>query len=81
MQLTISDEIVHSSRLSEEEVRRELAVALFQQDRITLAQAASLAGFALLAFQHLLASRRIPLHYGVAEFEEDIASLESRRAP
>jgi predicted HTH domain antitoxin len=28
-----------------------------------------------LAFQALLAERRIPIHYGVAEFREDLQAL------
>ncbi len=80
MQLTISEDIAHASRLSATEMQRELALALFQQDRLTLAQAARLADTSLLNFQHLLASRQIPLHYGAVELAEDIQSLERRRA-
>ena len=29
-----------------------------------------------LQFQHLLASRLIPVHYDVAEFEEDLKTLK-----
>ena len=28
-----------------------------------------------LEFQHLLASRQIPVHYDVAEFEQDLETL------
>jgi predicted HTH domain antitoxin len=80
MQLTISEDIAHASRLSEEEMRRELALALFQRESLTLAQAARLAGMSFLDFQHQLAGRHIPLHYGVAEFEEDLKSIDRRVA-
>ena len=50
-------------------------IALFQQDRLTLGQASALAGLGQLAFQALMAERRIPIHYGVAEFREDIQTL------
>jgi predicted HTH domain antitoxin len=30
-----------------------------------------------LEFQRLLASRKIPIHYDVAEFREDVKSLEA----
>ena len=53
----------------------ELAVALFQQDRLTLAQAASLAGLPLLDMQRLLASRRIPVDYDTASLEQDLARI------
>jgi predicted HTH domain antitoxin len=73
MSLTLSDEILEATNLSEAELRRELALALFQQERLTLAQAAGLAEMPHLDFQRLLSSRRIPLHYGVEELEQDLA--------
>ncbi len=75
MSVTISDEVLQSARLSEAELRQELAVLLFERERLTLAQAARLAGLDRLRFQHLLASRAIPVHYDVAEFEADLNTL------
>jgi len=74
---TIPDEILQTTRMNEEELRLELAVALFQKDRLTLAQASRLAGIGRLRFQHLLASRDIPVHYGVEDFEQDLSTLQS----
>lgn len=76
MSVTISDDVLHSARISEAELRQEIAVILFERDRLTLAQAAKLAGLDRLRFQHLLASRAIPLHYHVAEFEADLDTLQ-----
>ena len=75
MSVTIPDEVLHSARLSEDELRQELAVMLFERERLTLAQAARLAGLNRLRFQHLLASRAISIHYDVAEFEADLNTL------
>ncbi len=75
MTVTISDELVQSSRLSQAEILQTLAVALFAEEKLTLAQAARLAGIDRLRFQHLLASRRIPLHYDVADYEEDLRTI------
>lgn len=61
--------------MSEAELRREIAVMLFQSDRVTLAQASRLAQVDRVAFQHLLASREIPVHYDVRDFEEDLATV------
>jgi predicted HTH domain antitoxin len=41
MMLTISYDVLKSAQLSEAELKIELAVALFQQDRLTLGQAAA----------------------------------------
>jgi predicted HTH domain antitoxin len=75
MNVSIPDEILESARMSEAELRLEIAVLLFEKDRITLAQASVLAGMDRLRFQHLLASRGIPLHYDVDELEEDLVTL------
>ena len=75
MSVTLSDELIESAHMTDEELRREVAVMLFEKDRLTLAQASRLAGMGRLEFQHLLASRGIPPHYDVAEFEQDLATL------
>lgn len=75
MPVTISDEVLAAAHITEPELKQELALALFQQDRLTLAQASRLAGMSQLAFQALMAARRIPIHYGVAEFREDLQTL------
>lgn len=77
MGLTISDSILQSANMSPEELSAEIAVMLFQKEKITLAQASRLAGMNRLQFQHLLASREIPLHYDVEDFEEDIETLKT----
>ena len=73
MPITLPDELMQTTKLSEAEIKAELAVALFQQERLTLGQAARLADVPQLDFQRLLASRRIPLHYDLDSMEEDLA--------
>jgi predicted HTH domain antitoxin len=46
-----------------------------------MGQASRLAGMDRLGFQRLLASRRIPVHYDVGEFEEDLQTLAELRRP
>jgi predicted HTH domain antitoxin len=75
MPVTISDEVLTAAHISELELKQELALTLFQQERLTLAQASRLAEMSQLAFQVLLAERQIPIHYGVDEFHEDLRSL------
>ena len=76
MSVVIPDEILLTTRMSEAELMQEIAVMLFQKEKLTLAQASRLAGMNRLQFQHLLASRKIPVHYDVAEFESDIKTLQ-----
>ena len=75
MPVTISDEVLTAAHISEPELKQELALALFQKERLTLAQASHLAEMSQLGFQALLAERQIPIHYGVEEFREDLRNL------
>lgn len=73
--MEIPDEILKAARMSEAELKQEIAVMLFQKKKITLGQASKLAETNQLLFQHLLASRQIPVHYDVEDFEADIKTL------
>jgi predicted HTH domain antitoxin len=78
--MIIPDEIVQATGMTEAELRQEIAVLLFQEERLSLAQAAELAGMDRLQLQHRLASRNIPAHYGVDEFQEDLKTLQELRS-
>jgi predicted HTH domain antitoxin len=75
MAVAIPDDIMMATRMTEGEMMQEIAVMLFAKEKLTIGQASHLAGMTLLQFQHLLASRQIPVHYDVAEFEEDLRTL------
>lgn len=69
------EELVRETGLSEEELRLELAVRLFELERFTLGQASRLAGLSQFAFQGVLGRRRIPVHYDENDFREDVETL------
>jgi predicted HTH domain antitoxin len=54
MPVTISDEVLAAAHMSEPELKQELALTLFQQERLTLAQASRLADMGQLALQALM---------------------------
>ena len=76
MALVIPDELFYATHLSEKELKLEIALMLFSKDKLTLAQAAKLAEMDRLSFHHLLASKKIPLHYGVEDLEHDFKTLQ-----
>lgn len=78
MSLTLSDEIVQSSGLSEEQLTLEIIIMLFQQEKLSLGKASRLAKMNQLQFRKLLASRGICIHYDVAEFQEDLKTLRDK---
>jgi predicted HTH domain antitoxin len=77
MQITIElpDDIVQSAHLTEAELLREIAIVLFQQERITLGRASLLCGMDQIEFQKLLASRGISIHYDIEDYEADLKSI------
>lgn len=62
--------------LPEEQVRLALAIGLFASERVSIGQAARVAGLDPVRFRRELASRHIPLHYGLPELHEDMDLLD-----
>ena len=75
--MTIPDEILQAAHMSEAEMLQEIAVLLYTREKVTLALASRLAGMDRLRFQHLLASRGLPVNFGVSDFEQDLDTLRS----
>lgn len=78
MSLTIPDEWLSTTHLTEHELLQEIVVLLYQQERLTLGQASTWLGMDRLTFQQILAERQIPVHYGVDDYKADLDTL--RRA-
>ena len=76
--LAIPGELLQTIRMSDKELQQEIAVMLFQKEKLTLGQAARFSGMSQLQFQHLLASRQIPVHYDVEEFEEETPEPDTK---
>lgn len=74
--LTISDNWLQSAKLTEAEVRTELALSLLESGRITFEQAQELAEMETFNFLELLRQRGIELTYDVSDFEQDIQTLK-----
>jgi predicted HTH domain antitoxin len=75
MSVVIPDDIVYSTRMTEGELLQEIAVLLYQKEKLSMGQASKLAHLSQWQFQLLLGSRKIPVHYDVAEFESDLKTL------
>lgn len=74
MQITLNlpDTLIQPSQA---EWLREIAIALFQQELVTIGTASHIAGIPQLAFQELLFDRGIALHYGLEDYQSDLDSL------
>ncbi|NEP90999.1 MAG: hypothetical protein F6K18_31610 [Okeania sp. SIO2C2] len=54
----------------------EIVMMLFQQEKISLGKASELLGIHRMQFQKLISDRGICVHYDVAEFQEDLKTLQ-----
>lgn len=77
--LDIPDEALQEQALSQADWLREVAIALFRQELVTLGTASTIAGMHQMAFQELLFDRGINLHYGLADYQADVESLRNNR--
>jgi len=75
--IEIPPEVIHSTRMSSEDMKRELALALFQQEKISFGKAREMAGMTVWGFQQLLGSREIPVHYDLQDYLEDRAAIDA----
>ena len=74
--IKVPDDILIASRMTSKDIIVELAVHLFESKKLSIGKAKSLAGMTIWEFQNLLASRKIPIHYGIKEYKEDINTLK-----
>lgn len=74
--LEVPGEVIDAVKLPygemEKELRKELALALYQRGVLSLGKARVLAQMTRWEFEELLGERKIPRHYTEADLEEDI---------
>ena len=75
--LVISEEVLKKANVTAQELREEIAVFLYAQKKFSLGQASDFLGITRLAFQKMLADRKIPIHYGVEDLHKDLETLKS----
>jgi predicted HTH domain antitoxin len=73
--LEIPQGVLDAAQMNTHELRRELALALYAQRRLSLGKARELAGLSLWEFRQWLGLRRIEAHYDAADLQDDIATL------
>ncbi len=59
------------------DLRRELALTLYAQNRLSLGKARELAGLSLWEFRQWLSLRRIEAHYDSDDLQDDIETLRT----
>ena len=63
-----------------QETAKLLALELFREDKVSMGRAAELCRTPLEVFIEFAAEHEVPLHYGIAELEEDRRTLAKLRS-
>ena len=71
MTLTLPENL----KITERELKQELALSLYAARKVTVVQAADVAGVGLFDFQTMLRDRQIPQHYDERDLENDLLVL------
>ena len=76
MNLIIKDEILKKAEITAEELLIEIAVHLYDTERLSMGQARNLAQLDILSFQKEIAKRNVFIKYDVEDLEIDLKNLE-----
>ncbi|HEX8319486.1 UPF0175 family protein [Longimicrobium sp.] len=71
----IPDKVMAAAGLTDADLATELAVVLYEREKLSLGRAAELAGMNKWVFNDLLAERNIPMHYDERELARDFATV------
>lgn len=78
--LELPSDLVSVARLDQGDVSQEaaklIALELFREDKVSLGRAAELCRTPIEVFMQFAAEHQVPLHYGIADLEEDRRTIE-----
>jgi predicted HTH domain antitoxin len=77
MTFTIPDTVLAETKISSAELRTELAVYLYEKQRLSIGKARKVAGLNLIEFQKELAKRNVYLHLSIQDLDIDLKNLNS----
>ncbi|MCF6152549.1 MAG: UPF0175 family protein [Candidatus Kuenenia stuttgartiensis] len=77
--IEIPERVIKALGLRESEVsetlKKELSVYFFEKKLLSFGQARQFSGLSVWDFLEFLRERKIPLHYDLAEYEEDLETI------
>lgn len=77
MNLTIPDDILTASDMSEADLKLEVAIILYKREKISAGKACEWLGLNLIEFRRELSNRGLTINYDVADFQADLETLRS----
>ena len=77
MNISIPDNVLRATKMTEEELQLELAIVLYKQDKISSGIVRAWTGITVIEFQQELAKRGLELNYDVEDLESEVNTLRS----
>ena len=77
MSVVIPDDILRAAQMTEDELRLEVAILLYKQNKISSGKVRAWTGLSVIDFQHELARRGLLINYNVEDLQADIETLQS----
>lgn len=74
--LEVPKDVLDSARLTAPELMLELSLALYASGRLSIGKARELTGMTLWEFRQVASSRRVPAHYDLEDFQDDLAVVK-----
>ena len=74
--LVIPGEVLERAEISGSDLLIEIAMYLYDKERLSIGQAKDLAGLDLISFQKELAKRDVYIHYDVDDYYSDLENLD-----
>ncbi|WP_413199117.1 UPF0175 family protein [Nostoc piscinale] len=77
MDIIIPNEIVNATKMSADDLKLEIAIMLYKQEKISSGRACKWLGINLIDFRQELGKRGLTINYDVEDFESDLKTLRS----
>ncbi|BAY44257.1 hypothetical protein SAMD00079811_18530 [Scytonema sp. HK-05] len=77
MSVVIPDDILLSTKMTEDELKLEIAIMLYNQEKISGGKARAWTGLTVIEFQRELTKRGLCINYDVEDLQADIKTLQS----
>jgi predicted HTH domain antitoxin len=77
MNLTIPDDLLIASDMSEADLKLEVAIILCKREKISAGKACEWLGLNLIEFRRELGKRELTINYDVEDFQADLETLHS----
>jgi predicted HTH domain antitoxin len=77
--LTIQEDILRKANMSENDFLQEMAIFLYQKQKLSFGLAAQFANLNYANFQFLLGENQVAVHYNTDDLNDDLETIKKLR--